>query len=246
MHTRLIRHTFFLVAALAIGLYGGLLSGCGGEPGGESTAEKLKESAETGAPAESKTPIETEAPSGLTQVASVGWKAPDFVLSDLDGGEHRLSDYTAQGKVVVLEWFNPDCPFVMKHHKNSRSMAETHAAASSKGVVWLAINSGAQGRQGHGLDRNRQAKSDYGITYPILLDESGKVGKSYRAKTTPHMFIVDAKGYLVYDGAIDNEPDIQKLGTNHVRAALEELFAGKEITVNETKPYGCSVKYPSP
>ncbi|MBD3334944.1 MAG: redoxin domain-containing protein [Candidatus Eisenbacteria bacterium] len=179
-------------------------------------------------------------------VAQLGAPAPDFVLTDLEGRSHRLSDYTGRGKAVVLEWFNPDCPFVRKHHEKTRSMAETAAWAEEHGVVWLAINSGAPGKQGHGQERNERAKKDYDIGYPILLDASGEVGHAYGAKTTPHMYVIAADGTLIYQGAIDDTPNPSELGQmNYVRRALEEHFSNQSVSVEETRPYGCTVKYAS-
>ena len=178
--------------------------------------------------------------------AEVGQKAPDFVLTDTEGNEHRLSAYLKEEKVVVLEWFNPDCPFVKKHHKNTRSMAETYALAKEHDVVWLAINSGAPGKQGAGLERNKKAIEEFKIEYPVLLDESGKVGKAYGAKTTPHMYVIDKDGTLVYAGAIDDKSNTTDLGeTNYVKGALEQCLAGEKVDPATTKPYGCSVKYAS-
>jgi peroxiredoxin len=174
-----------------------------------------------------------------------GDEAPDFTLTDTDGRQHHLADCVADGKTVVLEWFNPDCPFVKKHHKTFHTMTDLHHA--NPDIVWLAINSGAPGKQGSGLERNRRAKQDYGMDYPILLDEDGTVGRLYGAKTTPHMFVI-SKGRIVYDGAIDDNPspsgDPGK--TNHVAAALAQLGHGEEVSVSRTKSYGCSVKYGSP
>lgn len=176
--------------------------------------------------------------------AEPGAPAPDFELKDTEGQAHRLSDYTKEGKIVVLEWFNPDCPFVRKHHVSHKTMSELVAAFGERGVVWLAVNSGAPGKQGAGLERNRDARKDYGISYPVLLDESGKVGRAYGAKTTPHMFVIDAKGVLRYAGGIDDERNTTAIGkVNHVRNALEEVLDGKAISVASAPPYGCSVKY---
>ena len=178
--------------------------------------------------------------------AKVGEKAPDFKLTDTEGNEHTLSAYLYDEKVVVLEWFNPDCPFVKKHHKNTQSMAETYAVAEEAEVVWLAINSGGPGKQGAGLKRNQEAKEEYGIAYPVLLDESGEVGRAYGAKTTPHMFLIDKDGTLLYIGAIDNVPNPTELGdVNYMKKALGECAGGKEVETSETKSYGCSVKYAS-
>ncbi|MFB3909063.1 MAG: thioredoxin family protein [Candidatus Eisenbacteria bacterium] len=188
-------------------------------------------------------PLVTEA-AAASDVATPGAPAPDFTLKDLDGKTHTLSEYTKQGKVVVLEWFNPDCPFVQKHHKLTRNMLDTADRYRAKGIVWLAINSGAPGMQGAGLERNRSARDEYAMDYPILLDDSGDVGRAYGAKTTPHMYVIDAKGTLVYKGAIDDDRSARALGkTNYVARALDELLAGKPVTQAETASYGCSVKY---
>jgi peroxiredoxin len=174
----------------------------------------------------------------------IGQAAPDFVLNDVTGTEHSLSDYLKAGKTVVLEWFNPDCPFIKKHHQRFDTMVSLYASVKDKGVVWLAVNSGAPGKQGNGLERNVQAQKDYAIPYPVLLDESGKVGLAYGAKTTPHMFVIAPDGKLAYQGAIDDEPALDKLGkTNYVGLALADLAAGKPVATAQTQPYGCSVKY---
>lgn len=175
----------------------------------------------------------------------VGEKAPDFTLTDLEGKTHTLSDYVKAGHTVVLEWFNPDCPFVQKHHIKFDSMKETFKTAKGKNVVWLAINSNAPGKQGSGLERNQKAREEFGITYPILLDETGAVGKIYGAKTTPHMYVIH-EGALVFRGPPDNDSTPQKVGdTNYVIDALNASMNGKAVKVSEEKPYGCSVKYAS-
>lgn len=175
--------------------------------------------------------------------AEVGRPAPDFTLKDLDGRDVSLGSF--RGKVVVLEWFNPDCPFVVRAH-NEGPLATMARDAGKGGVVWLAINSGAPGKQGAGVERNRAALSEYKLEHPILLDESGAVGKLYKATNTPGMYVVDEAGVLAYAGAIDNAPR----GTppddgyrNHVAEALADLAAKRTVRVPETKQYGCSVKY---
>jgi len=176
----------------------------------------------------------------------IGKPAPDFSLSDLDGKTVALSQF--KGKTVVLEWFNPDCPFVKANHTKG-SLKGMAKRFTEKGIVWLAVNSGAAGKQGHGADVNRKGKETYGMDYPILLDEKGEVGKLYGAKTTPHMYIIDPQGVLVYKGAIDNtpgsDPEPEDKVVNYVEAALGEMAAGKAITTKESEPYGCSVKYAS-
>lgn len=180
--------------------------------------------------------------------AVVGKPAPDFTLADLTGKEVKLSSF--KGKVVVLEWFNPGCPFVKRSHTVG-SLIDTAKRHTKDGVVWLAINSGGPGKQGAELAMNVEAAKTWALTHPILRDESGSVGKAYGATNTPHMFVIDKKGVLAYAGAIDNSPDGEgqspeggKL-TNHVDAALANLAAGKPVAVPTTKAYGCSVKYGS-
>lgn len=176
----------------------------------------------------------------------VGKPAPEFSLPDLDGKAVQLSQF--RGKTVVLEWFNPECPFVKANHTKG-SLKAMAKRFTDKGIVWLAINSGAAGKQGAGAETNRKGKETYAIDYPILLDEKGDVGKLYGAKTTPHMYIIDPQGVLVYKGAIDNtpgsDPEPEDKVINYVDTALGELAAGKAITTKETEPYGCSVKYAS-
>ncbi len=178
--------------------------------------------------------------------AQVGSKAPRFTLEDLDGNEVRLEQFV--GQVVVLEWFNPKCPFVRAAHTKG-SLQGAAERAERKGVVWLAINSGAPGKQGHGISVNRRGKQRFGMKYPVLVDSSGDVGHAYGAKRTPHMFIIDERGVLVYDGAVDNSPDGEGKSPeggrliSYVDRALAELDAGKSVSIPETKPYGCSVKY---
>jgi peroxiredoxin len=176
--------------------------------------------------------------------AVLGKAAPDFELKDLDGKVVKLSDY--KGKVVVLEWFNPECPVIVKSHSEG-PLKDQAARVAKDGVVWLAINSGAAGKQGNGIDKNKKAKSDWKIDGPILVDDKGDVGRKYDAKTTPHMYVIDAKGVLAYRGAIDNmgsgKPDEGDAVINYVDAALADIKAGKPVAKAETKAYGCSVKY---
>ena len=171
----------------------------------------------------------------------VGEKAPEFSLKDTDGKEHALSSLS--GKIVVLEWFNPDCPFVQKQHEKTTTMADLVKKYGDK-VTFLAINSNAPGSMGSGKDRNAKAKTDWKLDYPILLDETGEVGKAYQSKNTPTMYVIDAKGNLAYWGAIDDDSSADKAGkTNYVGKALDELLAGKPVSQSKTKPYGCNVKY---
>ena len=173
----------------------------------------------------------------------VGAKAPDFTLPDLSGNEVTLS--TLRGRRVVLEWFNPECPFARYAHTKGplREMADE---AQSDGITWLAINSAGAGRQGHGSEKNLELKTRYHMKHPILLDERGKVGRMYGARTTPQMFVIDGHGILVYRGALDNallgDLDRGEL-INYVSEALASLAVGKPVQLRETRPYGCSVKY---
>lgn len=168
----------------------------------------------------------------------VGDTAPNFTLEDTAGNEVSLSDYS--GKVVVLEWLNPDCPFVQRHYKDG-TMKKLATAYGEKGVVWLTVNSTNY------MDEaaNAKFKASNDLPYTILVDQSGEVGHLYDAKTTPHMYIINGEGELVYIGAIDDDPRGTKGGarTNYVAVALDEVLAGKAVTTAETKPYGCSVKY---
>jgi len=173
-----------------------------------------------------------------------GDEAPAFTLIDTAGEKHTLQSYLDEGKTVVIEWFNPDCPFIKKHHKTAHTMDEAFAKVSEQDVVWLAINSSAPGREGAGLERNQKAHQAYEMTFPILMDSDGKVGRAYGAKTTPHMFVVTADGKVAYNGAIDDNSSPKKMGeTNYVMAALHGILSGEEIAEPATRPYGCSVKY---
>lgn len=195
------------------------------------------------APSPDKAPAAAAAPAPVGQ-AKIGQPAPDFTLTDLDGKVVKLSDF--KGKTVVLEWFNPGCPFVQLAHRKG-GLKDVPAQQVGKGVVWLAINSGAAGKQGHDKADNVKAKGEFAMSYPVLLDEKGEVGRAYGAKHTPHMFIVDPKGTLVYAGAIDStgggEPEPGEAVTNYVDVALGELAAGKTVAKAETEAFGCSVKY---
>jgi len=181
----------------------------------------------------------------MGETVQIGAPAPAFELTDLDGNTHNLQTYLDEGKVIVLEWFNPECPFVVKQYDRTSTMMDTYNYAMDNGdVVWLAINSGAEGKQGHGIEKNKQYHTDWNMKQPILVDESGKVGKMYGAKTTPHMYVIDGSGNLVYAGAIDNNPNPTQAGdTNYVKDALRAVFAGETVATSTSRPYGCSVKY---
>ncbi len=194
------------------------------------------------------TPTATSAPVPPTPPTSpvLGKPAPDFILEALDGTKVSLTAF--KGKVVVLEWFNPGCPFVKKAHGKG-SLVDAARRHTAAGVVWLAINSGGPGKQGHELGENQAAVATWGLTHPVLRDVDGAVGHAYGATNTPHMFVIDASGTVVYAGAIDNSPDAEGQaptgGTlvNHVDAALADLAAGRPVATPLTRAYGCSVKY---
>ena len=175
--------------------------------------------------------------------AQLGQAAPAFTLPDLDGTSHSLSDYA--GKITVLEWFNPGCPYVKFSHGEGPLKDQAARVTAGGEVVWLAINSGSPGKQGHGVDTNKAAVSEWSMEHPVLIDESGEVGRAYGAITTPHMYVVDKDGKLVYQGAIDNAPFGKASGKvkNFVDLALANVKAGKAVETADTKPYGCSVKY---
>lgn len=175
----------------------------------------------------------------------VGAKAPDFTLTDISGKEHTLSEYTAKGQTVVLEWFSPDCPFVKKHYRDDTgTMLAIEQDMKDQPVVWLRINSARKGHPTTGVEHNKEAAQAWGIKTPILLDESGQVGKNYNAKRTPEMYIINKDGILSYHGAIDNRSDASAPGdVNYVRNALQQVLAGETVTTTETKAYGCGVKY---
>lgn len=178
---------------------------------------------------------------------TAGQPARDFKLRDTDNNVISLTQY--RGKTVVIEWNNPGCPFVQKHYK-SGNMQATQAAALAQGAVWLTVNSGAPGKQGHmsGPQAAAFVTGQKARVTEYLLDPTGVVGKAYGAKTTPQIFIVNPVGTIVYQGAIDDKPTTNPAdiatARNHVKAALGELKAGKPVSVAETRSYGCSVKYP--
>ena len=177
---------------------------------------------------------------------TTGEAAPDFSLVDTHGQAHQLSQY--KGQVVVLEWMNPDCPFVKKHY-GSQNMQNLQKQFTGQGVIWLSINSSAEGKQGYYSPQefNQIIQNTSALPTAFLLDSNGEVGKLYGAQTTPHMFIINADGALVYQGAIDSvaTPDPADIAgaQNYVQSALDEVLAGKPVSVSSTKSYGCSVKY---
>ncbi len=178
--------------------------------------------------------------------AIIGEGAPDFSLLDTQGREHALSDY--RGQFVVLEWTSHQCPFVRKHY-DSGNMQKIQEDYTGKGVSWFTIISSAPGKQGSlSAEEARQvADENESKAMAVLLDPEGTVGRLYEAKATPHMYVIDPDGVLLYQGAIDSIPsadpaDIRE-AENYVKAALDAAMAGKEVDVTATKAYGCSVKY---
>lgn len=184
------------------------------------------------------------APASADQVT--GQPAGNFRLVDANGQAVTLSQF--RGKPVVLEWNNPGCPYVQKHY-DSGNMQAAQAKARSMGAVWLTINSGAPGKQGYmsGAEAKAFVAREKAQPTAYLLDPQGRVGKGYGAKTTPHMYLIDASGKLVYQGGIDDKPTADKAdipgARNHLLVALSEVKAGKKVSVPEARPYGCSVKY---
>ncbi|MGJ8636288.1 MAG: redoxin domain-containing protein [Phycisphaerales bacterium] len=176
---------------------------------------------------------------------SIGDTAPDFTLVDYQGVSHTLSDYTSAGNTVVLEWFSPSCPFVIKHYReDTGTMNKIEADNAENNVVWLRINSGHAKHSSADKALNIKTASEWGIESPILVDSSGEIGKKYGAKRTPDMYIIGADQTLLYHGAIDNRSDAAAPGeVNYVANALAEINAGKKVSKAETKPYGCGVKY---
>jgi peroxiredoxin len=179
--------------------------------------------------------------------AEPGKPAPAFEVKTADGKTAKLSDYA--GKWVVLEWTNKDCPYVKKHY-GSKNMQAVQKAYTGKGVTWLSVISSAPGKQGHleGAAALAEAKGNGSAATAILLDPTGVMGKAYGAKTTPHMFVIDPKGTVVYAGAIDDndsaDPAVIKTSKNLVAAALDAGLAGKAPAVTSSRAYGCGVKYP--
>ena len=221
-----------LIGPAALAIVAGGLAGTASAGTGEAMCSTAKSS---------KTEVTHE------KAAEIGKPAPDFELTDLSGRKVRLSDF--KGNIVVLEWFNPDCPFVNLAHNRSLSLKEKAKQYRKKGVVWLAVNSNGPGKQGHGKAVNKEGKQRFKMDYPVLLDPQGAVGRAYGAKRTPHMFVIDTSGKLVYDGAVDNtrggdpedaDPPPPK---NYVDAVLSALLNKDIPVVHKTEPWGCSVKY---
>jgi peroxiredoxin len=172
--------------------------------------------------------------------------APSFTLTDTNGKQHKLADY--KGRHVVLEWVNLGCPYVKKQY-DSGNMQATQKKAVDKGVIWLSVCSSGKWKQGHlsAAGWNEAIAERKIASTAVLIDEGGEAGKAYGAKTTPHMYIINPDGFIIYQGAIDDTPTARKQSLqsarNHVLAALDEALNGKPVTIAATQPYGCSVKY---
>jgi peroxiredoxin len=210
---------FMILPVLTLSLL--ILAGC-----------KSKEPAEEPAKEPSKEPSKEIEP-------EVARKAPDFTLNSFDGKTISLSDY--KDKIVVLEWFNYECPFVLRHYGSTPTMIGLANKYKDKNVVWLAINSTSYATPEVNIEFAEKRK----FPYPILDDRSGKVGRAYGAMTTPHMYVIDTMGSIAYQGAIDNDERGRKRQgvVNYVDKALAELTGDKEVTTTDTMPYGCTVKY---
>ncbi len=226
-----------LFAAIAAGAFAVALAGApafaqnAGQPGKDNVKHVEKEQKK-----------EKQDGKAHAKAVKVGEAAPTFTLTDTEGKTYSLDSHA--GKIVVLEWFNPTCPFIVKQHQVNKTITDMAKTYSAKGVVFYAINSGAAGQDGSGVEINAKAKKDWGLEYPILLDESGATGKAYGAKNTPLMVVIGTDGKVAYWGAIDDDSSAKTPGkTNYVAKALDELLAGKPVTTKESKPYGCAVKY---
>jgi hypothetical protein len=187
-------------------------------------------------------------PQAQAQEAQVGESAPSFTLTAADGDTHSLSDF--DGKYVVLEWLNFGCPFVQKHY-GSGHMQALQKKYTEEGVVWLSIVSSAEGKQGYYPPEEmvEQKNKHNGSMTAILMDSSGEIGRTYGAQVTPHMYVINPEGTLVYKGGIDNRPTTDEAdiegATNYVELALDQAMSGQEVETKTAQPYGCTVKYAS-
>lgn len=215
----------------------GLAWGCDAKQ--DAPTAQPAENAEKVAEAPVEAAAEPAAAAAQTPTATVGKAAPDFELKDEAGKSHKLSDY--KGKIVVLEWTSPECPYVVRHYDKDTMQTSWDKLGNDK-VVWLAVDSSNFVTP----ESAAEWKGKEGFKYPVLQDAAGDVGKLYEAKTTPHMYVIDAEGTLRYAGAIDNDPrGKEEKITNYVEEAVSALLEGKDVPTSNTQPYGCSVKYKS-
>lgn len=188
------------------------------------------------------------AASAAFAAASVGQAAPSFQATDTAGRTVSLADY--KGRHVVLEWVNPGCPYVRKHY-DSGNLPATQQRATARGVIWLAVNSTAEDHVDYQAPAELAAwmKAKGAAPTATLMDADGRIGRAYGARTTPHLYVIDPQGTLIYAGAIDSKPSANPAdiasATNHVDAALSDALAGRAVATPVTRPYGCSVKYGS-
>ncbi|MBW8308995.1 MAG: thioredoxin family protein [Candidatus Paracaedibacteraceae bacterium] len=184
--------------------------------------------------------------SGITTSLKIHQMAPDFEIKDIQKKVIKLSDL--KGKLVVLEWTNPGCPFVKKHYE-SKNMQQLQEEYTAKGVIWISVISSATGKEGYKTPDEAKAhvKTDGSHASHVILDADGKIGKAFGAKTTPHMFIINREGKIAYMGAIDDKPNAQredvKRAHNYIAQGLDALLEGKEAVTKVTNSYGCSIKY---
>ena len=183
----------------------------------------------------------------LAAAPAIGEPAPEFELTDTEGTTHRLSDF--RGKTVILEWTNHECPFVQKHYDSGNMQAQQRTATGEHDAVWLSIISSKPGAQGHVSAEQADELTATRNAAPtaVLIDEPGDVGRAYAAQVTPHMYIIDPEGTLVYMGGIDSNPSADPAdiptSTQYVLAALDDLAAGRAVAEAVTRPYGCTIKY---
>jgi peroxiredoxin len=177
---------------------------------------------------------------------AIGRKVPNFHFDDSTGKRHSLDEFT--GRFLVLEWFNYECPFVKKHY-NSQNMQKLQSTYTAKGVTWISVNSSAEGKQGYlTAEAAEMERKSRGVRSSfVALDPKGELGRLFSAKTTPHMFVIGPDATLLYAGAIDDNSSTKEESVasakNYVAAALDEALSAKPVTMPETKPYGCGVKY---
>jgi peroxiredoxin len=219
----------------------------GSSPGGAAGMSAFEASADR---AETPTTApETGGPARMfVEKAELGEPAPDFALKDVDGRTYRLSHF--KGKAIVLEWFNPRCPYCLEAYQPNGVLRELPAHWMSEGVVWISINSQGPEEPGSSVRENAEFRREHEMRTPLLMDPTGVVGKAYGAKTTPQLFVISERGVLVYRGALDNAPHgvvpVRDVKTNYVDAALKDLRSGRAVTIVETRTYGSAVRYAKP